>query len=187
MLVRRAPFLFSGSPMKFHVLTKIVRFLVISLTSLFTFIIILEVFLRYVIGISLSFSDELSRYLMIWVIFLASSLAIKEGSHMSIELFVGRFKGKARVWLNLGAQMILLTFLIFLLIESVIVLSNQMGQMIPTLGISIFWFYLALPVGAILMILYLLPAVWENLKGISGKTKLEAEGEKPLDKERGTF
>jgi TRAP-type C4-dicarboxylate transport system permease small subunit len=76
---------------------------------------------------------------------------------------------------------------VFLIIEGIIALSFQMDQIVPSLGIPIFWFYLAIPVGSFLMILNLLPKIWESLKIISGKTKPEQKGETVPSSEPGGF
>ena len=114
---------------------------------------------------------------MVWVVFLASSLALKEDSHISIGILVNRFDVRARAWVNLIAQGLLVTFLVFLIIEGVIALRFQMDQIIPSLGLPIFWFYLAIPVGSVLMILNLLPKIWESLKGILCGHSHSAHGE----------
>jgi C4-dicarboxylate transporter DctQ subunit len=79
--------------------------------------------------------------------------------------------------LNLIAQVLLVIFLVFLIIEGIIALGFQMDQIIPSLGLPIFWFYLAIPVGSFLMILNLLPKLWESLKGVSGRHSFSATGE----------
>jgi len=162
--------------MFYRILNKSIKVLTILCLSSLTIIVPIEVFLRYLFGKSLYITEEFTRYLMVWVVFLASSLALREDSHINIGIFVNRFRGLTRSWLNLTAHLLLLTFLIFLIIEGIIALSFQMDQIIPSLGIPIFWFYLAIPVGCFLMILNLLPKIWENLRAISGKIKFEQIG-----------
>lgn len=164
------PFLM-GRGMFYRILNQSIKVLTILCLSVLTIIVPIEVFLRYLFGKSLYITEEFTRYLMVWVVFLASSLALRENSHISIEIFVSRFRGRTRFWLNLIAQFVLVTFLVFLIIEGIIALSFQMDQIIPSLGIPIFWFYLAIPVGSGLMILNLLPKLWENMKAISGEIK----------------
>lgn len=157
--------------MFYRVLNKTIEVLTILCLSILTIIVPVEVFLRYLFGKSLYITEEFTRYLMVWVVFLASSLALKEDSHISIGIFVNRFKNRNRSGLNLIAQVLLLTFLIFLIIEGIIALSFQMDQIIPSLGLPIFWFYLAIPVGSFFMILNLLPKIWGNCKILSSKNK----------------
>ncbi len=101
-----------------------------------------------------------------WVVFLASSLALKGDSHINIGILVDKFGGKARMGINLAAQILLLIFLVFLLVEGIVVLPYQIDQIAPSMGVSFFWFYLAIPVGSVLMILFLLPKIGESVKGI---------------------
>lgn len=176
-----------GSRMFYRVLNKSIRVLTILCLSALTVIVPIEVFLRYLFGKSLYVTEELTRYLMVWVVFLASSLAIRENSHISIEIFVNRFRGRYRSGVNLIAQVLLLTFLVFLIIEGIIALSFQMDQIIPSLGLPIFWFYLAIPVGSFLMILNLLPKIWGSLKTITGKAKYGQRGESLSGNEPGGF
>jgi len=173
--------------MFYRVLNKSIRVLTILCLSVLTVIVPTEVFLRYLFGKSLYVTEELSRYLMVWVVFLASSLALRENSHISIEIFVNRFRGRYRSAVNLIGQVLLLTFLIFLIIEGIIALSFQMDQIIPSLGLPIFWFYLAIPVGSFLMILNLLPEMWESIKIVSGKDQSGQRGKSFSGNEPGGF
>ena len=151
-------------------LNKLIKGMTIFFLSILTVLVPAEVVLRYGFGKSLYITEEFTRYLMVWVVFLASSLAIRDDSHISIGILVNRFGSRTRSWLNLISQILLLVFLIFLIIEGIIALSFQMDQIIPSLGVPIFWFYLAIPAGGLFMTLNLLPKIWENLKVVSGKT-----------------
>lgn len=166
-----------GGQMLFRILNRSIKAITILFLSILTVIVPIEVFLRYLFGKSLYITEEFTRYLMVWIVFLASSLALREDSHISIGILVNRFSGRARSWLNLIAQALLIFFLIFLIIEGLIALRFQMDQIIPSLGLPIFWFYLAIPVGSFLMILNLLPKIWESLKGISGRSSPLPTGE----------
>jgi TRAP-type C4-dicarboxylate transport system permease small subunit len=173
--------------MFYHWLNKGIKVLTIFFLAVLTVIVPIEVFLRYCFGKSLYITEDLTRYLMVWVVFLASSLALRENSHVSIEILTNQFRGRARGWFNLVAQALLLTFLIFLIVEGVIALTYQMEQIIPTLEIPIFWFYLAIPVGSMLMILNLLPKIWKSLKAIAGKAEAEMPKEVLPGTEPGGF
>ena len=172
--------------MFYRILNRSIEVLTVLFLSVLTIIVPIEVFLRYLFGKSLYITEEFTRYLMVWVVFLASSLAIEADSHINIEILVNRFRGRTRSWFNLIAQILLLTFLIFLIIEGVIILPFQLDQIIPSLGIPIFWFYLAIPVGSSLMILNLLPKIWQSLKALSGMN-LPKQKDQPLSKNGGGF
>ncbi len=163
--------------MFYRYLKKLVEVAVIFSSAAMTFMLIIQVFLRYVLRTSIPFSEELARYLMIWVVFLAAGLALKEDAHINIKVLVDRLRGRTRLWLNLVAQILLLAFLVLLMIETIAVLPYQRAQIILSMGISIFWFYLAIPVGCSIMILFLLPKMHEKVKKISGKINYEETDE----------
>lgn len=160
------------------IVNKVVKVVTILFLSVMTVMVAVEVILRYGFGKSLYVTEELTRYLMVWVVFLASSLAIRDNSHISIELIPNLFRGRVRTGYNLIAQGFLLFFLIFLGVKGIEALTFQMDQIIPSLEIPIFWFYLAIPVGSFLMILNLLPKMWESIKRVSGKVKSGQGGER---------
>ncbi len=168
-----------------NLINRITKGLTILFLSVITVMVAVEVVLRYGFGGSLIVTEELSRYLMVWVVFLACSLAVRDNAHISIEIVANQFTGRVRAGYNLVAQLLLLLFLAFLIVEGVIALTFQMEQIIPTLNVAIFWFYLAIPVGGALMILNLLPRVWENLRILAGKTKPEARRAAAASSEQG--
>jgi C4-dicarboxylate transporter DctQ subunit len=151
-----------------NALTKALTVLFLSLT---TVMVAVEVVLRYGFGRSLYVTEELTRYLMVWVVFLACSLAVRDNAHISIEIVVNRLSGRARAAYKLVAQLFLLAFLAFLIAEGILALPYQLDQIIPTLEISIFWFYLAIPVGGALMALNLLPGMAANVRLLLGKDR----------------
>lgn len=150
-------------------LNKILEIATIIILSVITVLVAVEVVLRYGFGESLYITEEFTRYALVWMVFLACSLAVADKSHIRVEIFVNLFKGKNRAWVNLAAQILFIVFLVFLIVEGMIALPFQFEQIIPTLNISMFWFYLALPVGGALMILNLLPQFWENILIVTGK------------------
>ncbi len=169
--------------MFFQVLNKCVDILNILCMATMTVFVGTEVILRYCFSETLYVTEELARYLLVWMVFLSSSLAVRDDSHISIGSFVNRFHGRARACWKLIAQALLLTFFVYMVIEGTIVASMQWIQTVPSMGVSIFWFYLAVPVGGFLMLLNLLPKVWGNLKILSGrggsderKTELPSDG-----------
>ena len=120
---------------------------VVSLT------IVVEVILRYGFGSSLIFTEELSRYTMVWVAFLGGVIALRDGEHVATGGIGDRFGPTAGKVASVVADGLALLFLAVLAWASIQTLPNQLDQYTTTLTISIFWFYLAIPVGAVLMAL----------------------------------
>ncbi len=165
--------------MFYRLLSRVVEGLIfLGATTIIT-IVTIEVILRYVFKHSLIFTEELSRYLMVWIVFLGSALAIRDGSHIHINFLAKRFSQRNQKWFRLSSNILTLVFLVFVAIEGLWILPQQLSQMCITVNISVFYFYLAIPVGSILMIIYLIPAIKEILIGKEYTTP-ENKGEKTI-------
>lgn len=155
--------------MFFKRFNKAIEVLTVLILALITAMVSVEVVLRYGFGKSLFITEEFTRYALVWMVFLACSLAVADNSHIRVEFVVNLFKGKMRACINLAAQMLFIVFLVFLIVQGTIALPFQRDQIIPTLNISMFWFYMAMPVGGLLMVLNLLPQIWANVLIVTGK------------------
>lgn len=134
----------------------------VLIVLIFGFIIVsgaLAIFLRYTPNLrGLSWTDEVLRYLNIWVVFLGASVAIKNGNHLSVDFFIKKFFSARTV--NIIRR---LTLIIILICLSVLIGAStkkflgSLNVVIQAAPISIAVFYLAVPVGCLLMFLdYLL-------------------------------
>lgn len=72
------------------------EFLLLVCLVLMTLIMGIQVFSRYVLGMSLSWSEELTRYLFIWSGFISVSYCSKRCLSIKIEQFVAMFPRKGR-------------------------------------------------------------------------------------------
>lgn len=117
-------------------------------------VVFVEVVLRYGFNGSLIVTEELSRYLMIWVAFLGAALCARERLHIRIDALVGLLAPAGRRLADRLAMLATLVFLVVLLVESLQMLPTTLEQDTTTLSVSMAWFYLALPVGCALMIFF---------------------------------
>jgi TRAP-type C4-dicarboxylate transport system permease small subunit len=153
--------------MFYTILNRCIKVATITILSVITVMVSVEVILRYAFGESLYVTEEFTRYALVWMVFLGSSYAIHDNSHFRMEILLDRLHGRTLAWVNLCANLLLGTFLIFLSAEGAVALPFQFEQIIPTLNVSMFWFYLAVPVGGVLMFLNLLPKIWKNILALS--------------------
>jgi TRAP-type C4-dicarboxylate transport system permease small subunit len=132
-------------------LLRVVEALVLFGMAVVASVVIAEVLLRYSLGRSLIVTEELSRYGMIWVAMLGSVLVLHEDGHPATGGLSGLGAGQriARVVI----QLLSLLFLLVLAVAGLQTLPDQLDQQTLTLPLSIFWFYLAIPVSALLMAL----------------------------------
>ena len=70
--------------------------LLISLSAGIVCIVLTAVFFRYVLNHSLSWSDELVRYLFVWFTLLGAAVTLRECEHIRVEYFVEKFYTRYR-------------------------------------------------------------------------------------------
>lgn len=115
---------------------------------------ILQVICRYVLKLSLSFTEELSRFLFIWVTFLGTAMALKKHQHVKMDLLVSVFPARIRkaVEQSVGAFTV---FIYGILIYSGIgVMEKTMDQTSAAMNFPMGLVYAAVPVSFAVMILF---------------------------------
>lgn len=137
---------------------------IIILMSGMTASILLGVFFRYFLNDALIWSEEVARYTMIWVSFLGASLAFRRGGHIAVEVVIDKLPRAARRAVVLLGQLGILFFLSILAWYGWEMTGRVASQTSAALRISMSWPYLALPVGAALMIYHVLVLLVASLR-----------------------
>ncbi|MBW1996178.1 MAG: TRAP transporter small permease [Deltaproteobacteria bacterium] len=145
--------------MVYRLVSRIIEALVILGAAVIVALVSTEVVLRYLFKHSLIFTEELSRCLMVWIVFLGSALAVRDDLHIRINVVVKRLPACLGRFVNAAAYGLIIIFLVTLGIEGIRILPAQRYQMFITIDVSMFYFYLAIPVGSVLMIFFLLPHI----------------------------
>ena len=113
----------------------------------------LQVISRYVFHNSISFSEELARYMFIWTVAIGSSMALKSRSHVSVGVFVDALPAKAGKIIKPIADLLAVFFFSLLFIFGVVMVFKTRTQTTPALGMSMGLVYLSIPVGAVILII----------------------------------
>ncbi|WP_320172205.1 TRAP transporter small permease [Maridesulfovibrio sp.] len=131
----------------------------ISVTSMTVMLalIFFQVVTRYFFGHTFEWSEELARFLFVWVVFLGSALIMGESGHLAVQILPTRLKGSAsglllEIFINLCSY----AFTMLLLVQGAKMTSVMTFQVAPGLGISMSVVYSIIPISAFLMILYLI-------------------------------
>ena len=97
--------------------------------------------------------DEGTRYLMVWLVFLALGVALQRGRQIAMTSFVDPLPPTARLWIGRTIDLVGLIFCLYItwVGAQMTGIVGATGQRSPTLGISAAWLYAALPVGFFLL------------------------------------
>ncbi|MGI6031279.1 MAG: TRAP transporter small permease [Eubacteriales bacterium] len=116
----------------------------------------IQVICRYVFNNSLTWSEELMRYMFIWMFFVAMAESTRTGAHLGLDIVpdICKKNPTANLILQTVIDVLCISFLVFLVYFGFEISGVNMGQKSAALLIPLGYIYAALPVGAILMIFY---------------------------------
>jgi TRAP-type C4-dicarboxylate transport system permease small subunit len=108
---------------------------------------------RYLFNAPPSWSEELARFLQVWIALLASALCVQQGMHLGVDYLLYAVSPRGRALLEVLVHVLVSGFLLLLLAQGLRILEVAAVQSSPAMGINMWYAYLAVPVGAALMLL----------------------------------
>jgi TRAP-type C4-dicarboxylate transport system permease small subunit len=137
---------------------------VVLLVTLLTAVTFAQVITRYVLNDPLIWSEEVARYLFVWVSMIGAALAMRQGGHFGLDLLI-RPIPKLKPILGPLVTLVVVAFLFILLKTGIDETRLASKQFAMTFNMRMQWAYLALPVGAGLMLFHIAVHVIRAPKG----------------------
>ena len=130
------------------VINKILRFIVIIMLSVMSVVVFAQVLFR-IVHLSIPWSEELSKYLLIWSTFLGAAICIRKGSLVGLEFLKNSMSEEKQKILNL----IVCAMLLFLINVGFWAVRRVWFQITPVLKLSMGLMYAAIPIGSVFMLI----------------------------------
>lgn len=137
-------------------------FLLLVLVTLF------QVLSRYVFPVPISFTEEVGRFLFIWVSFLGAAIVMNRDEHIRLDLFQGRVPPRAYDALRIAVYALIVVFSVGILLTSRDLLGVASRQTAAVSRISMGVVYVVLPLSALLMMGYALTHLIRTAKSLRG-------------------
>jgi TRAP-type C4-dicarboxylate transport system permease small subunit len=142
-----------------------------------------QVFFRYVLNDSLIWAEEVSGYLLVVMTFLFLGAAFERGEMVAIRLFVDVLPPRLALALRLPPLVAMIAFLLILSVYAARFAALGAGYNIPAasfigsalLGrsadvqLSMYWLYLAIPLGCLILAAHLTVALWRTAWELAGR------------------
>jgi len=136
------------------------------LLALVVVIVLLQVFGRYILRMSLSWPEELARYVLVWLMIFGAAAAAASRSQIVVDTLLELVPASVRRALEALAALAGLVAVALLVWTSQPLIFGPAGRSTsPATGIPSFWIYLAVPVGGALLVLFALAELAEILRG----------------------
>lgn len=147
--------------------------LMVFLLSLMSILIGVQVFMRYVMNDSLTWSEELARYAFIWATYIGVACAVKRNAHICVEAAVTKLPALYQHYAAILSHVLFIVFAVLVMKEGYALTLKilSFGQKSSSLGIPMAWIYLAPTVGFGLVILRLLQRIVIEIKTIRGEVQ----------------
>jgi TRAP-type C4-dicarboxylate transport system permease small subunit len=122
-------------------------------------VIAASVFWRYALNDALSWSEEVGKYMMIWLVFTGAPIALRRGGHVAIEILPNALPERLKQLLFAVVFLIIALLMAMLVYRGITFAWNGRTQMAITVGnISMAWIFAAVPIGSAIMLLVALEA-----------------------------
>ena len=149
-------------------LDGILEWILIALMAIITIDVLWGVFTRYALGAQASWSEELARFLLIWIGILGAAYASGKKLHLAIDILPSKLKGKAKTRLTILISILVILFVITVMVIGgirLVYISYVLGQTSAALQIPLYIVYLVVPISGFFVIYYRLQELIHPPKG----------------------
>lgn len=138
-------------------LDRILGSFLVFLMIVIVLAVLWQVFSRYVLHSPSSVTEELARYLLIWIGILGAAYAAGQQDHLAINLLEERLDKKNRQRLRIGIDLLIIFFCITVLIiggGNLVYVNYDLGQSSAALELPLYIVYTVIPLSGLLIIIY---------------------------------
>lgn len=140
----------------------------VALTSVMVAVGATQVVSRYLFNNPLTWSEELMRYIFVWIVFLGTALGMRRKMHLRVSFLFDSLPPKVRFRLGQVNYCLVMLLMLVLVYESAILTWHVRDQLSPALRIPMSIPYSGMTVGSILILIYAVAEFVEDFRKGSG-------------------
>jgi TRAP-type C4-dicarboxylate transport system permease small subunit len=136
---------------------RVLEWTLVVLMGLMVVNVLWQVATRFLLRNPSSYTEEVARYLLVWVGLLGASYAAGKRIHLSIDLLPEKLEGRRRHLLLLFVEACIFVFALLVLViggASLVRLTLSLGQTSAALQVPLGYVYLVLPLSGLLMMFF---------------------------------
>ena len=139
------------------------RMVCILLTIVLFTIVVAAIVARYGFGQAVSWTEEVPRYLLIWISFLAAAVGVLRRDHVGFDVLFNALPRKARRVLGVFLSLLVFAFGWIVFRYGIVFVQDFGGDLMETIPYKNYWYYLALPISGFLMMVFALKLVIDEI------------------------
>jgi TRAP-type C4-dicarboxylate transport system permease small subunit len=134
---------------------SVLKFLVIFLSSAIVIVVTIQVFSRFVLQSPSSITEELSRFLLIWIGLLGGAYGYHSNAHLGLDIATNKLNQLSRAWVSIIAHLIIMIFAIAVMVVggiSLVLLTFDPPQISAALEIKMGYIYSVVPISGVIIV-----------------------------------
>jgi TRAP-type transport system small permease protein len=135
-------------------LIRAVRLVVIVLATAIFAVVIAAVVARYGVGGAVSWTEEVPRYLLIWIAFLGAAICVDRKEHIAFDILYSRLPRRPRAVLRWAIDLLILAFGFVMFWWGIVFVEDFGGDLMETLPFKNYWYYVVMPISGLLIMLF---------------------------------
>lgn len=133
---------------------SVVRLFCIALTIAIFTIVVLAVVFRYGFGQAVSWTEEVPRYLLIWVSFLGAAVCVLKREHVGFDVLFNALPKKMRRVLGAFLTLLIFGFGWIVFRYGIVFVQDFGSDLMETIPYTNYWYYPAMPISGFLIMLF---------------------------------
>jgi TRAP-type C4-dicarboxylate transport system permease small subunit len=145
----------------------LLKWVLVTIMALMTINVLWQVFSRFVLQDPSSFTEELARYMLIWVGILGAGYVAGQKMHLAIDLLPTKLTGKPKAYLEIFIELCIFVFaLVAMVIGGIrlVTITLMLNQISAALQVQLGYVYTVIPLSGILMMFYSFYFIRQQLK-----------------------
>lgn len=153
-----------------NVLDKLVSWLLIVLMGAMVVNVSWQVISRYIFQNPSSFTDELARYMLVWLGTLGAAYVAGKNEHIAIDVLPNKLERQARAKLMIFVHTLILLFALIAMVmggSNLVYITYILEQKSATLQIPLAYIYGIIPVSGLIVMFYQIPLILDQRKNLT--------------------
>lgn len=155
-------------------IVKILEKLVIFLLAAIVLVVTLQVFSRFILQSPSSVTEELARFLLIWIGLFGGAYGYHSNAHLGLDIFTNKIQGASQYLVGILAHSLILIFAVVVMIiggVSLVALTFEPVQISAALEIKMGYVYSAVPISGGLIVFISMMKIGHLLTQVSSYKK----------------
>lgn len=145
----------------------ILKWLLVFIMAAMTLNVLWQVFSRFILQDPSSITEELARYMLIWIGMLGAAYVAGQKMHLAIDLLSTKLSGLKKSYLEIIIQLFIFLFSFFVMVIGgirLVQITLSLNQISAALQIPLGYVYSVVPISGALMMFYSITFIIEEIK-----------------------